>query len=162
MRRVLPFPFLSLVMLLAWLALWQSLSPAALLSGALLAALLPRTLIALGETPPRAQRPLVATRLFFRVLYDITMSNVGVIRVLLTGRDLVVPAGFVNIPLELKNRYGLAILAAIITATPGTFWAAYNKRTNVLTIHVYELTSDDEVRATIKGRYEAPLREIFE
>lgn len=162
MSRFVPHPFLSFVMLLTWVMLWQSLSPAALISGVVLALLLPRTLLLLGETPPKVHRPLVAVRLFFRVLKDIAHSNFAVVRVLLEGRDQTVPTGFVNIPLELENRYGLAILAAIITATPGTFWAAYNKRTNVLTIHVYDLKSQDEVRATIKGRYELPLVEIFQ
>jgi multicomponent K+:H+ antiporter subunit E len=161
MSRLLPMPALSLVMLAAWLLLWQSLAPLDVLTGAVLALLLPRTLLLLGGPPSRAKRPLVMLRLFFVVLYDIAMSNLAVAIIVLTSREQAVPTGFVNIPLELENRHGLAVLAAIITATPGTFWASYNRRTNVLIIHVFNLTDEERVRATIKGRYEAPLKEIF-
>lgn len=161
MSRLLPLPLVSLAMLIAWLLLWQSLAPLDILTGAVLALLLPRTLLLLGGPPPRPRRPWVMLRLFFVVLYDIALNNLQVAGIILTSREQTVPTGFVNIPLELRDRHGLAVLATIITATPGTFWAAYNRRTNVLIIHVFNLRDEEQVRATIKGRYEAPLREIF-
>lgn len=162
MRRVIPFPWVSVALLLIWLALWDPATPFDVLIGLTLAIALPFTLRLLDENPSTAKRPGTALRLFFTVLYDIAMSNLAVIRILLTLRDQVIPTGFVNIPLKLRDRYGLAVLAMIITSTPGTFWAAYNRRTNVLTIHVYDLHDEDEVRNTIISRYEVPLREIFE
>lgn len=162
MSRLIPHPIMSLVMLTIWLMLWQTLAPLQVLMGVFLAVLLPQTLVLLDEPPSRAKRPGVIIRLFFTVLYDIAVSNLNVVRVIIAGREGVIPTGFVNIPLELRDRYGLAVLATIITATPGTFWAAYNRRTNVLTIHVFELIDEDAVRDTIRNRYEAPLREIFE
>ncbi len=162
MSRLYPHPIMSVALLAIWLMLWQSLSPLQIIMGLILATLLPQTLVLLEEEPSRAKKPRVIIRLFFVVLYDIAVSNWNVARVVLTGRESVIPTGFVNIPLELRDRYGLAVLATIITATPGTFWAAYNRRTNVLTIHVFELKDEELSRQTIKNRYEAPLREIFE
>ena len=162
MRRVLPHPIMSVVLLVMWLMLWESLEPLQVIMGVLLALLLPRTLVLLEEEPSRTKKPLVILKLFFTVLYDIAVSNMNVARIVLTGREGSIPTGFVNIPLELRNRHGLAVLATIITSTPGTFWAAYNRRTNVLTIHVFELLDEETSRRTIKERYEAPLREIFE
>ena len=162
MSRLYPHPLMSLALLAVWLMLWQSLAPLDLLMGVVLATLLPRLLLLLEEEPSHAKKPLVILRLFFVVLYDIAVSNYNVARVVLLGREGSIPTGFVNIPLDLRDRYGLAVLATIITATPGTFWAAYNRRTNVLTIHVFELRDEDAVRDTIRNRYEAPLREIFE
>jgi len=153
---------MSIVLMVIWLVLWQSAAPLPLITGILLATLLPQTLVILDEPPSRAKRPGVIIRLFFVVLYDIAVSNLKVARIVLAGREGSIPTGFVNIPLELRDRYGLAVLAAIITATPGTFWAAYNRRTNVLTIHVFELLDEETSRQTIKNRYESPLREIFE
>ena len=37
-------------------------------------------------------------------------------------------SGFMTIPLELRSPMGLAILALILTATPGTAWLDYNRR----------------------------------
>ena len=54
------------------------------------------------------------------------------------------------------------MLACIITATPGTAWAGYDARSNVLTIHVLDLVTTKPSVRTIKERYERPLREIFE
>lgn len=162
MSRLYPHPIMSLVLFIIWLVLWQSLSPLQMIMGLILATLLPQTLVLLEEEPSRAKKPGVIIRLFFLVLYDIAVSNYNVARIILSGRETTIPTGFVNIPLELRDRYGLAVLATIITATPGTFWAAYNRRTNVLTIHVFELLDEETSRQTIKNRYEAPLREIFE
>lgn len=162
MSRLYPHPIMSFVLLVIWLMLWQSLSPLQIIMGLILATLLPQTLVLLDEEPSRAKKPLVIIKLFFVVLFDIAVSNYNVARVVLAGRESAVDTGFVNIPLELRDRYGLAVLATIITATPGTFWAAYNRRTNVLTIHVFELKDEEVSRQTIKNRYEAPLREIFE
>ncbi len=160
--RVVPHPLMSLTLLVIWLVLWQSASAAQVLLGVILALVLPQTLVLLEEEPSHAHRPGVIIKLFFTVLYDIAVSNYRVARVVLLGLEGSIPTGFVNIPLELRDRYGLAVLATIITSTPGTFWAAYNRRTNVLTLHVFELNDEERVRNTIKQRYEAPLREIFE
>lgn len=162
MRRAVPYPTLSLVLLALWLLLWQSLTPLALAGGAIVALLLPRVMLRLDEDGPNFKRPLLALRLFLTVLYDIALSNVTVARLVLTGRQLQIDSGFVNIPLDLRDRYGLAALATIVTATPGTFWAAYDGRTNVLTIHVLDLVDEEHVRRNIKERYERPLRGIFE
>ena len=68
----------------------------------------------------------------------------------------------VTIPLQLKDPYGLAILACIITATPGTIWMSYRPADGQLLIHVFDLIDETEWVRTVTQRYEAPLREIFE
>jgi multicomponent K+:H+ antiporter subunit E len=67
----------------------------------------------------------------------------------------------VEIPLELRNPYGLAALACIITSTPGTIWVDFDEARGLLTIHVLDLTDRDDVVNAIKGRYERRLLEIF-
>ncbi len=101
-------------------------------------------------------------QLFFIVFYDVIRSNFAVARLIFDLRNRQVHSGFVNIPLELRSRYGLAALSTIITATPGTFWAAYDSNTNVVTIHVLDLVDDQYYLDVIKGRYEKKLLEIFE
>ena len=71
-------------------------------------------------------------------------------------------SGFVDISLELRDAYGLAVLACIITSTPGTLWVKHEAGTGMLTIHVLDLIDESEWIETIKGRYERLLLEIFE
>ena len=70
--------------------------------------------------------------------------------------------GFLQIPLEMRDPHGLAMLAVIITATPGTVWAGHDPADNVLTLHVLDLQDEAAWLQTIKQRYERPLMEIFE
>ena len=63
---------------------------------------------------------------------------------------------------ELTNEYGLAILACIITSTPGTIWMSYEPKQRVLLIHVFDLVDEATWIRMIAERYERPLREIFE
>ena len=66
-----------------------------------------------------------------------------------------------TIPLDLRNPAGLAVLAIIITSTPGTVWAAYDPERKVFIMHVLDLIDEAAWRKTIKTRYERPLLEIF-
>ena len=93
---------------------------------------------------------------------DIIRSNVAVGRIILGLGRRQRTSGFVNIPLELRNPYGLAILACIITSTPGTLWVNFDRQRGLLVIHVLDLIDEDDWIRTIKNRYERRLLEIFE
>jgi multicomponent K+:H+ antiporter subunit E len=67
-----------------------------------------------------------------------------------------------KIPLDLRDPYGLAALACIITATPGTVWAGLSPDGGTLTIHVLDLQDEEAWVRIIKQRYERRLMEIFE
>ncbi|MGP1664783.1 MAG: Na+/H+ antiporter subunit E, partial [Rhodanobacter sp.] len=58
--------------------------------------------------------------------------------------------------------YGLAVLACIITSTPGTIWVSYDSVRSVLLIHVLDLVDEQSWISSIKQRYERPLLEIFQ
>ena len=73
-----------------------------------------------------------------------------------------VHSGFVAIPLTITSRHGLAVLACIITSTPGTIWVSYDPIGNMLLIHVLDLVDEQTWIDTIQSRYERPLLEIFE
>lgn len=62
----------------------------------------------------------------------------------------------------MRNPFGLAALAVIITATPGTVWVDYDAGEGMLTIHVLDLVDEATWIGTIKHRYERRLMEIFE
>jgi multicomponent K+:H+ antiporter subunit E len=96
------------------------------------------------------------------VLEDIVRSNIAVAGIVLSPATRQRVAGFLSMPLELRHPGGLAVLACIITATPGTSWARYDAARNIVTIHVLDLADEEEWIRTFKQRYERRLREIFE
>ena len=161
MTRLVPFSLVSASLLALWLLLNQSLSPGQILLGAAVALIGGWALALLA--PPRAHpRRLVAIfRLATLVFADILRSNIAVARIILgLGRRQRTP-GFVEIPLALRDPYGLATLACIITSTPGTVWVDFNEASGLLTIHVLDLVDKSEWVHTIRGRYERLLLEIF-
>ena len=160
-RRWLPYPLLSGLLALIWLVLNQSVSPGMIVLGVVLGLLLARVFGMLR--PPRAHvrnYPLAA-RLLLRVVVDIVRSNFLVARIILRGNGHV-RSGFVVIPLTLTDRHGLAVLACIITSTPGTIWVSYDPAASVLLIHVLDLVDEQAWIDTIQRRYERPLLEIFQ
>jgi multicomponent K+:H+ antiporter subunit E len=101
-------------------------------------------------------------RLAGLVLADIVRSNIAVASIILGPGKRRERSGFVDIPLELRDPYGLATLACIITATPGTLWVSFDSATGVVMIHVLDLIDESEWVRIVKHRYERLLREIFE
>lgn len=159
--RLLPYPIASAIFLGFWLLLNQSLSTGQLLLGATMALIGGWALAALEQPKARPRRPLTILRLALNVSADIVKSNIAVACIIIGfGRRERRP-GFVDIPLELRDPYGLALLACIITSTPGTLWVKFEEPAGTLTIHVLDLVDKAEWISTIKSRYEQPLLEIF-
>jgi multicomponent K+:H+ antiporter subunit E len=161
MRSVLPFPIASAGLLGLWLLLNQSLSSGHILLGSVVGLVGGWSLQRLALPKMRLRRPVVICRLAASVLKDILLSNIAVARIVLGLGRRGWTSGFVEIPLELRDPYGLAALACIITSTPGTLWADFDPASGVLTIHVLDLVDRSEWVRTIKERYERPLLEIF-
>lgn len=161
MRRWLPYPTLTLFALATWLILNQSLAPGHLLLGAGLGLALGIGFRRLQPPPLRIRRRGLLLRLVLRVIGDIVRSNLALLRIIIGGRSRSVTSGFVSIPLDLTDPYGLVVLACIITATPGTIWMSYEPRERILLIHVFDLIDETEWIRTITDRYARPLQEIF-
>jgi multicomponent K+:H+ antiporter subunit E len=163
MTRLLPFPFISAGLLAIWLLLNQTLSPGHILLGSVVAVLGGWAYAALEPPRTRVRRPVSILRLSLLVLADILWSNIAVAQIILSlGHRRARRSGFVIIPLQLRNPYGLALLACIITSAPGTLWVNFDSATGRLTIHVLDLIDENEWIRTIKDRYERLLLEIFE
>ena len=163
-RAVLPHPILSLGLFGASLLLSGSAAPPSLALALLMALAAPQIMRALDVEPVRLRKPLTLLSFAGVVAWDIIRSNWEVALVVLglnASRDSRV-SGFVHIPLEMRDRYGLAVLAVVITSTPGTIWVEYEDATGVLLLHILDLQDGDDWSALIKDRYERRLMEIFE
>jgi multicomponent K+:H+ antiporter subunit E len=161
MKRMLPHPLLSLVLWLGWIALNNSIAPAQILLGAMLAWVLPLAGLRLTDgTWPRPHRLLVAARLAVRVLVDIVVSSAEVTRRVL-GPESAIRPGFVRVPIDLRDEWAITTLAGIITLTPGTLTADVAPDRSYLLVHALHVDDAAAIIAAIKTRYEAPLKEIY-
>lgn len=160
MRRLLPSPPLSVALLLVWLLLNGTLAPGQVLLGALLALALPRLTVRLRPERVRLRRPLRAARLLVVVLVDIVLANIEVARRIL-GPESVLQPRFVWLPLDIRDPYGIAALAGIITLTPGTVSSDLSADRRYLLVHAFNCDDPAALAASIKQRYERPLMEIF-
>jgi multicomponent K+:H+ antiporter subunit E len=155
-------PVLTGALLLIWLLLNDTLSLGHVLLGLLFAVALAWASGVLRPVQPRLERPALVLKLLGFVLYDVVRSNVAVARIVLGLARREVRSGFVKVPLVLDDPHGLAVLAGIVTATPGTVWADHDVATSTLTLHVLDLQSEQEWIDWIKHRYEALLMRIFQ
>jgi multicomponent K+:H+ antiporter subunit E len=157
----LPHPVLSLVLALVWLLLQQSVAPAHLISAAVLALGLPRLLHGfIGDSVrPRSVRTML--HLLGVVLWDIVMSNITVARLVLNPASDPQPA-WVEVPLDAEHPSAIALLAAIITMTPGTVSCVIDEQRRSILVHALDCSDAAEMAAQIKQRYERPLRHIFD
>jgi multicomponent K+:H+ antiporter subunit E len=164
MTRLLPYPLLWLALLAMWLLLAGSTSPGAILLGGVTAFGACWALVALRPPRARLRRIRVLLELAWVVLVEIVRSNNAVARIVLRVRPRDVPrhSGFVQVPLDLRDPYALAVLGCIITATPGTVWVEYDSARSTMLLHVLDLIEDEDWVRIIKDRYESRLREIFE
>lgn len=143
-----------------WLLLNDSVALGTVLLAALLGLLVPLSMRALTPEKPQLHNPGALLRLAGMVIYDVIRSNVAVSKIILRPRRQHV-SGFISIPLDLRNRYGLATLAMIVTCTPGTLWVHYDSRRGTLLLHVLDLVDESEWQQIIKGRYERLLMQVF-
>ncbi|MCJ8320406.1 MAG: Na+/H+ antiporter subunit E [Colwellia sp.] len=168
----LPSPFLSLLLFIVWLFLNNSVS-----NGHIVLAIILAIIIPLATKPFRTKQPLIikpglAFRHLLLVLYDIITANVQV-AILILGPTKKLTPGFVKVPLDLTHSMPITILASTVSLTPGTVSAEVYPWNESLTedeepqerfllIHVLNLEDEQALINTIKERYEAPLKEIFQ
>lgn len=159
MTRLFPHPVLFASLTLMWLMLTRfSLGHLVLGAGVAFGASL--AMAALMPARPRFRRWGLIPRLAGIMAWDILRSNYDVAHAIVTRRPRV--SGFVEIPLELRDRNGLALLAIVLTATPGTAWIEYRSKTGLLIIHAFDMGEAGHWRDLIKNRYESLMMEIFE
>lgn len=158
----LPRPLLSVALLIIWLLLNQTLAPAHLLLGAVIAIAVPRFTDSMMPHRMRLHSPLALVRLIGWAVTEIGRSCFNVSRIILFRRHQDLSSEFIRIPLDLRDPYGLAMLSCLINCTPGTVWVEVLPDSHDLLLHVFDLHDQNWWVDTIKNRYEKPLIEAFE
>ena len=158
-RRQWPHPLLSLLLAISWLALSHSLALVHLLSALLLGWAVPRLVQPFLGTPSRIHWG-AALRLTLVVLRDIVVSNFNVARLVLGPMSRPQPAWFA-VPLASDHAMVNALLASIITTTPGTVSAVVDEPRRQILVHALDCSDAEAMVQDIRQRYEAPLLTIF-
>jgi multicomponent K+:H+ antiporter subunit E len=159
-RRWLAHPFISAMLAAGWLMLQESLALPQLITAAVLALVVPR-LIA-GFLGPRVivGSWVAVLRFIPVVLWDIVVSNIAVAKLVLSTSRQPEPA-WVRVPLDLRNPNGIALLATVITTTPGTVSCIIDEPGHEILVHALDCSDPAAMARDIKMRYERPLMEIF-
>jgi multicomponent K+:H+ antiporter subunit E len=159
-RRLLPFPFLSVVLWALWMLLVNELSLGHALLAAGLAIVLPLLCAPLWPDAPGAVRLRPLLRYLSVLLWDILTANFQVARWILGSPDKLTPA-FFEVPVDLTHDFAITLLANTISLTPGTLTADVSADRSRLLIHSLHVEDIDAAVRLIKQRYEAPLKEMF-
>lgn len=159
-RRWLAHPVLSSLLAASWLLLSGGLGATDWLGAALVGLFVPRLLDGfLPRGGPVRLAPALA--LLPRVLWDIVAANVAVARLVL-GPAARLRSAWVRVPLSATHPRAVALLATIITTTPGTVSCVIDERRREILVHALDCDDAAAMAADIKRRYEAPLIDIFE
>lgn len=162
MRKFLPHPWLSLLLAIAWLLMLNSLSAGGVAMAVLLGLAIPAFIAPFwpGRLKVRHGWPMV--EYFLIVLWDITLANFHVARLVLFCRNRDLRPCWMAVPLDLETPEAISVLAATITLTPGTVSADLSTDRRYLLVHALDTGDPDAEIAQIKARYEERLKRIFQ
>ena len=159
LQRWLPHPLVSVIVAASWVMLAHNMEAGTLLMALFLAILIPRIVAPFIDYTPNIQW-IPAMHLFWVVVWDIIVANIKVAILVLGPTKNLHPKWF-RVPLDTEHEEVNALLAMIITTTPGTVSAGIDQDRGDILVHA--LSTDDEAAEieTIKQRYEQPLIKIF-
>jgi multicomponent K+:H+ antiporter subunit E len=163
-RPWLPHPLLSAVLLLAWLWLNNTVHPAHIVLGSVLAVAIPYFTRQFWPDPIVVDRPLLVVQYIAIVSYDIVVANLQLAALILGPMSRLRPE-FVRVPLDLSSDFAVTVLASTVTLTPGTVSVDIEgepEEGRRLVVHAVLCTDPDAMVQLIKSRYERRLKEILE
>lgn len=159
MKRLLPMPWHSVMLIAVWLLL-NGFSYGQLLLAVILALLIPIITYPYVRGHAPVKKPLAMMTYSLRLLYDIVVANLDVARrVVLPNRYL--KPGWLAYPLSMTEPFPVTLLASSVSLTPGTVSVEFSEDRTCLYIHILHLEDEKELQAFIFRRYEQPLKEIF-
>jgi multicomponent K+:H+ antiporter subunit E len=161
LKRLVPHPLLTLLIVVVWILL-NGVSWGSALLGLVLGVAIPRFTSAYWPDRPRIRNPLMIVEYVAIVLRDIVVANFQVAYLILFRRGDTLRSRFVTVPLDLKTPEAITALAGTITMTPGTVSADLSGDGRALLVHCLETDDPEATVAAIKSRYETRLQRIFE
>lgn len=161
-RKWLPHPLMTVTLIIIWLFLVNTVSLGQITLGTLAGVAIPWFTNRFWPERPRIERPFMLARFFlFPFFTDILVANINVVRLILQPDISTLRPGFISVPLDTRDEMVIAMLASVISLTPGTVSAEITRDRSVLIVHSLDIPDEAAAVRFIKTRYEAPLKEIF-
>lgn len=171
LHKWFPTPVRSLLLFFVWILLNNSVEPFHLLAALILAIGIPWLTVGFRDTQPSIKKWRKAVSYLLLVIWDIIVANLQVLKVIL-GPNKNIKPGFVMVPVDMVESLPITILAGTVSLTPGTVSADVLKAKHArlvnptspyyLIIHVLNMDDEQALIDSIKQRYEARLKEIFQ
>jgi multicomponent K+:H+ antiporter subunit E len=158
--KLIPHPILSLVLLIVWLLLNNTIAPGHIVLGSILAILVPWFTSSFWAERVYIHNYGVLFKFMIVVAYDIIIANIAVAKLILGSNKNLKP-DFFTLPLDITHPLGISVLASTISLTPGTVSCDLSEDKSYLIVHALHLENKQEEIEQIKQRYETPLMEIF-
>ena len=160
-RRVLPHPALSVLMILVWMLLVNEFTFGALFLALVFSVLVPLVTSRFWPDRPRIRFGRDAAAYLAIVLWDIVVANFEVAWIILTRRNRDLRSHWLVIPTELRSAEAITVLAGTISLTPGTVSSDVSADGRTLLVHALDVADPEAEVARIKRRYEARLLKVF-
>lgn len=157
--RILPHPFVSVIVALSWLMLGHSAELFDFIVAFILGLIIPKIIQPFIVRTPNIHW-ILAFKLALIVVWDIVLCNIRVAKQVLGPTKNLHPKWY-RVPLETDHEHVNTLLAMIITTTPGTVSAGIDQERGDILVHSLSTDDPDADILDIKVRYEAPLMAIF-
>ena len=161
MKKLFPFPWLSLSLWVIWMLVNNSFAPGHMLLGGVLAILIPLFTSEFWPEPVRLRHPWLAIKYAVRLGVDIVTANLQVAIWIIWPNRRLQPA-FVQYELELRSPLAISLLANTISLTPGTVSCDLSSDQQFLLIHCLHGEDTESLVRQIHERYEKPLMKVIE
>ena len=161
MRRVLPHPALSAMLLVVWLLMANGITVGGIVLGTVFALILPKFTEPFWPDRPRVRIGRALARYLAVVVLDILIANFQVGWLILFRRNRDLRSRWLIVPVDLTTPEAITVLAGTISLTPGTVSADVSADGRYLLVHALDVADEAAEIARIKTRYEAPLLRIF-
>ncbi|MBB4617215.1 Na+/H+ antiporter subunit E [Sphingomonas abaci] len=161
MRRLMPHPGLSALLLIVWLLLANGITAGSVGLGAVFALVLPKVTQPFWPDRPRLRIGRAWLGYIAIVLFDILVANIQVARLVLFRRNRDLRTRWLVVPVDLDTPEAITVLAGTISLTPGTVSSDLSADSRSLLVHALDVTDEAAEVARIKSRYEARLKRMF-
>jgi multicomponent K+:H+ antiporter subunit E len=161
MRRILPHPALSAMLLIVWLLMANHITVGGIVLGGLFALILPKFTEPFWPDRPRVRFGRALLGYVAVVLFDIVVANFHVARLILFRRNRDLRSRWLVIPIALTSPEAITVLAGTISLTPGTVSSDVSADGGSLLVHALDVADEAAEIARIQARYEARLQRIF-
>jgi multicomponent K+:H+ antiporter subunit E len=160
-RRLLPHPALSVLLVVVWMLLVNEFTFGALFLALVFGVVVPLVTSRFWPDRPRMRFGRDALAYLLIVIFDVIVANFEIAWIILTRRNRDLRSCWLVIPTELRSAEAITVLAGTISLTPGTVSSDISSDGRALLVHALDVADPVAEVARIKQRYEARLMKVF-